>query len=49
MSATRLAEMLSWHRADDGDWCIECQWQRGRTPRLARRIGDWSPPVGQGP
>ncbi len=40
MSAERLADLLSWHRADDGDWCIECQWRRGHTPRLAHRIGD---------
>ena len=38
MTASELAEMLSWQRADDGDWCLECQWRRGRTPSVARRV-----------
>ena len=37
-SATQLAEMLSWHRAPDGDWCVECQWKRDRTPRFVARV-----------
>lgn len=39
MSATQLADLLSWDRANDGDWCIECQWQRGHAPRFARLMG----------
>lgn len=38
ISATRLAEMISWHRAPDGDWCVFCQWQRGHTPRFVARL-----------
>jgi hypothetical protein len=38
ISATRLAELLSWHRAEDGDWCVLCQWQRAHTPRVVARI-----------
>ena len=38
MSATQLADLLSWDRADDGDWCIECQWDQGRIPAFARRL-----------
>lgn len=38
ISATRLAELLSWHRAEDGDWCVLCQWQRDHMPRFAARI-----------
>ena len=41
ISANRLAEMISWHRAPDGDWCLICQWRRGHTPRcVARLYGD---------
>lgn len=38
MTASALAEMIGWERADDGDWCLECQWARGRTPALAFRV-----------
>ena len=38
LSATRLAELLSWHRAEDGDWCVLCQWQRQHMPRFVARI-----------
>lgn len=39
LTADRLAEMLGWCREDDGDWCVQCQWERGRVPDLAGRIG----------
>ena len=38
LSATRLAEMLCWYRAPDGDWCFFCQWKRGRPPRCVARL-----------
>jgi hypothetical protein len=38
MTANALADVLSWRRDDDGDWCLECQWGRGRTPAVARRL-----------
>ena len=38
MSADRLAEMIGWWRADDGDWCLLCQEERGRVPELLVRI-----------
>ena len=38
MTASALAEMVSWQRAHDGDWCLECQWGQGRTPAVAQRV-----------
>ena len=38
ISAGRLAEMISWHRAPDGDWCLLCQWRRGHTPRCVVQL-----------
>jgi len=38
MTASALAEVLSWERADDGDWCLECQWGQGRKPAVAKRL-----------
>jgi len=37
LSAADLARLVSWERADDGWWCTECQWQRGRIPPFAWR------------
>ncbi len=38
LTADRLAQMLGWRRADDGDWCVLCQWRRGSTPDSVERI-----------
>ncbi len=38
LTADRLAQMLGWRRADDGDWCVLCQWRRGSTPDFVERI-----------
>ena len=38
LTPSELADMLGWARDDDEDWCVDCQWKRGRTPRFVRRI-----------
>lgn len=37
-TADRLAQMIGWRRDDDGDWCVRCQWQRGRRPDFVARL-----------
>ena len=37
LTEAQLSALLSWERGAAGDWCIDCQWKRGRTPDFVRR------------